>query len=76
MRDRMGLTARFKGKSMLQMMRKAASLSPPVQMNGFHMCHHCKLLLPENLLFDCKFSSDKQALPKMSQEAAFDPNLT
>lgn len=28
------------------------------------------------MLFSCKFTSDKQAIPKMNVEAACDPNLT
>lgn len=29
----------------------------------FDICHHCKLLYPENFLIKCKYSSDKMGVP-------------
>lgn len=45
-------------------------------MAKFNMCHHCKFLYPDYLLFSCKFTSDKQAIPKINLDAICDPNLT
>lgn len=76
----MTLTAKFKDKCMLQMMKKGVNMGVQAEiqqeMSSFHMCHHCKFLLPDYLLFHCKFTSDKQALPKLNLEAINDPNLT
>ena len=79
MQSRMTITARMKDKDMLQLMKKGACLGAlgevQQEMAKFSTCHHCKFLLPEYLLFHCKFTSDKQALPKMTLEASNDPNL-
>ena len=41
----------------------------------FDICHHCKLLYPENFLIKCKYSSDKMGVP--IQPAPYcDPYLT
>lgn len=45
-------------------------------MARFNTCHHCKFLYPEYLLFTCKFTSDKQAIPRVNLESVSDPNLT
>jgi hypothetical protein len=44
-------------------------------MSKFNTCHHCKFLFPDYLLFTCKFTSDKQAIPKANLEVLGDPNL-
>jgi hypothetical protein len=79
MQNRMNITARFKEKCMVQMMKKGACLASigeiQYEMAKFNMCHHCKFLFPDYLLFTCKFSSDKQAIPKVNLETVCDPNL-
>jgi hypothetical protein len=75
----MNITAKMKDKCVLQMMKKGACLAslPEIhhEMAKFSMCHHCKFIYPEYLLFACKFASDKQAIPKINIEASCDPNL-
>lgn len=44
--------------------------------NKFYTCHHCKFLYPDYLLKTCKFSSDRQALPKNNFEATLDPDFS
>jgi hypothetical protein len=77
--NRMNITAKMKDKCVLQMMKKGACLAslPEIhhEMAKFSMCHHCKFIYPEYLLFTCKFASDKQAIPKINIEASCDPNL-
>ena len=29
----------------------------------FDICHHCKLLYPENFLIKCKYTSEKMGIP-------------
>lgn len=52
------------------MMKKGACLAivPSIQqeMSKFNTCHHCKFLFQDHMLFTCKFTSDKQAIPKMN----------
>jgi hypothetical protein len=80
MQNRCNVTARLKDKCMVQMMKKGACLASigeiQHEMGKFSMCHHCKFLFQEHMLFSCKFTSDKQAIPKMNLEAACDPNLS
>ena len=80
MQNRNNVTCKLKDKDLLQMMKKGACLANLTdiqhEMTKFSMCHHCKFLYLDNLLFTCKFSSDKQAIPKMNTEASCDPNLS
>lgn len=68
MQNRLNITAKLKDKCMIQMMKKGACLASiqeiQQEMARFNMCHHCKFLYPDYLLFTCKFASDKQAIPK------------
>ncbi len=32
-------------------------------MDNFEICHHCKLLYPENLLLKCEYNSEKFGAP-------------
>ena len=79
MQNRQNITARVKDKDLWQMMRKGACLASLTdiqhEMAGFSMCHHCKFLYQDHLLFTCKFASDKQAIPKMNADATCDPNI-
>lgn len=80
MQNRLAITTRLKDKCVLQMMKKGACLASigeiQHEMGRFNTCHHCKFLYPEYLLFTCKFTSDKQAIPKVNLESVSDPNLT
>lgn len=41
----------------------------------FDICHHCKLLYPENFLIKCKYTSEKMGIP--IQPAPYvDPYIT
>lgn len=68
LQNRLNITAKLKDKCMIQMMKKGACLASiqeiQQEMARFNMCHHCKFLYPDYLLFTCKFASDKQAIPK------------
>ncbi len=80
MNNRLAVSARMKDKDVLQMMKKGACLASigeiQHEMAQFNTCHHCKFLYPDYLLFTCKFTSDKQAIPKVNLESVSDPNLT
>lgn len=80
MQNRHNVTAKLKDRDMLTMMKKGACLASlqdiQHEMNKFSMCHHCKYLYQEHLLFSCRFSSDKQAIPKMGPDSNSDPNLS
>jgi hypothetical protein len=62
------------------MMKKGMHLSNLKEVQAefaqFNTCHHCKYLYPDYLLMTCKFTSDKQVMPKASIEATFDPDIT
>ncbi len=60
------------------MMHKISNLNPETlaTFSKFYTCHHCKFLYPEYLLKTCKFSSDRQALPKNNFEATLDPDFS
>ena len=79
MQNRQNITLKMRDKDFIQMMKKGAYLasvgSIQQEMNKFHMCHHCKFLYQDHMLFTCKFASDKQAIPKINIEASCDPNL-
>lgn len=79
MQNRLNITQKLKDKDLVQMMKKGACLASlsdiQHEMAKFSMCHHCKFLYQDHLLFSCKFASDKQAIPKMSAEASCDPNM-
>lgn len=47
-------------------MKKTPNLNQKVleTFNKFNTCHHCKFLYPDYLMKTCKFTSDRQALPK------------
>ena len=70
MQSRMTISARMKDRDTLQLMKKGTGLGVlgevQEEMGKFSTCHHCKFLLPNYLLFHCKFASDKQALPRMT----------
>ena len=70
MQNRLSITPKLKDKDLVQMMKKGAYLasvgSIQQEMNKFHMCHHCKFLYQDHMLFTCKFTSDKQAIPKIN----------
>jgi hypothetical protein len=80
MQNRMAISSRLKDKDVLQMMKKGACLASIAEiqheMAGFNTCHHCKFLYPDYLLFTCKFTSDKQAIPKVNLDAITDPNFS
>jgi hypothetical protein len=80
MQSRLSISTRLKDKCIMQMMKKGACLASigeiQHEMARFNTCHHCKFLYPEYLLFTCKFTSDKQAIPKVNLESVSDPNLT
>lgn len=46
-------------------MKKAGgeSIETTKAFNTFEICHHCKLLYPENFLVKCKYSSDRMGVP-------------
>lgn len=69
---------RFRPKDLFEMMKKTAYLAPDTlaTFNKFFTCHHCKFLYPDYLLKTCKFSSDRQALPKNNFEATLDPDFS
>ena len=79
MQNRLTITPKLKDKDLIGMMKKGAYLasvnSIQQEMSKFYMCHHCKFLYQDHFLFTCKFTSDKQAIPKMNIEASCDPNL-
>jgi hypothetical protein len=79
MQNRSNITPRLKDKDLIQMMKKGACLasvsSIQQEMSKFSACHHCKFLYQDHLLFTCKFTSDKQAIPKINADASCDPNL-
>ncbi len=60
------------------MMKKTPNLTPKVlqTFNKFNTCHHCKFLYPDYLMKTCKFTSDRQALPKNNYEATLDPDFS
>ena len=80
MQNRLNITSRLKDKDIMQMMRKGACLANLSdihhEMGKFSMCHHCKFLYEEHLLFSCKFVSDKQSIPKINMDVLRDPNLS
>jgi ketopantoate reductase len=75
----MHITPKMKDKCIFQMMKKGACLASLLEiqheMQKFNTCHHCKFLYPDYLLVTCKFSSDKQAIPKINMEAICDTNI-
>lgn len=77
--NRLNISGKIRDKCMIQMMKKGACLASVAEiqqeMAKFNTCHHCKFLFPDYLLFTCKFSSDKQAIPKINLEATTDPSL-
>lgn len=79
MQNRFNITAKLKDKDIVQMMKKGACLATvgdiQHEMAKFNTCHHCKFLYQEHMLFTCKFTSDKQAIPKINIDASCDPNL-
>ena len=79
MQNRLNITPKLKDKDLIQMMKKGAYLasvgSIQQEMGKFYTCHHCKFLYQDHMLFTCKFTSDKQAIPKINIEASCDPNL-
>lgn len=45
-------------------------------MTEFHTCHNCKFLYHDSMLIQCKFTSDKLAIPKTNQDTSCDPQLS
>ena len=60
--------SRHKDKDYLQIMKKGPSPQPEIKqiMEEFDICHHCKFMYPGHLLTVCKFTSDRQSMPKIS----------
>jgi hypothetical protein len=53
-------------KDYMQIMKKGLHLSAEVrqELDEFDVCHHCKYIYPAYLLSACKFTSDRQAMPR------------
>ena len=70
MQNRLSITSKLKDKDLTQMMKKGACLASvstiQQEMSKFHSCHHCKFLFQDYMLFTCKFTSDKQSIPKIN----------
>ena len=42
-------------------------LNSKQNMDDFDTCHHCKYMFPLSLLSTCRFSSERQCMPKISE---------
>ena len=56
---------KFKNKSIMDEMKKSGHEPAEVTKNfeKFDICHHCKLLYPENVLVKCKYTSERMGVP-------------
>lgn len=56
-------------KDYLQTMKKHGVPTSQTRqtMEEFEMCHHCKFLYQKQFLVECRFHSDRQTMPKISE---------
>lgn len=62
-------TSKFKDKDYLQAMKKMTSPQPEIRqsLEEFDTCHHCKYMYLPHMLVTCRFTSERQSMPKISE---------